>query len=99
MQRPDHWLDGLRVRPFWRREDVPWVAELERRLPEIRAELLAARGGGGAAAADAGGRWDDVGSVQSTDLHDEKLVEHGGRWQEFVLLGAAEGYDGQQRRN
>ena len=52
-----------------------------------------------AAAPSSAGRWDEVGSVQKTDFADKALVAAGGRWREFVLLGAEVDYAEQQRRN
>ena len=101
-QRPDHWVAGLRAQAWWEPDAIGWAAALEQNFPAIKAELLAlGRGAAEAqpAGAGGGGRWDQVGSVQKTDFQDKGLVDGGGLWREYVLLGAEVEYSGQQRLN
>eukprot|EP01050_Picozoa_sp_SAG11_P002367 SAG11_NODE_119_length_15911_cov_7.077599_1_plen_264_part_00 len=81
-QRPAHCIEGLRAQPWWERDSIDFVASLNANYPAIKGELMAllhhAGGGGGSDCADGGvGRWDAVGSVQTSDFQDEQLVADG----------------------
>lgn len=46
MQRPDHWVPGLRSRPWYDRAEFGWCRDLEQAFDDIRAEFQAAHAPG-----------------------------------------------------
>ena len=87
LQRPPHFLPGLRSRPWWDPQQFAWARDLEANFGPIKQELLALLG------ASSGHRprgmpaaW---GSVGGRSKHDRSLVQ-AGDWKEFVLLGNSE---------
>ena len=87
LQRPPHFVPGLRSRPWWDPQQFAWARDLEANFEPIKQELLALLGANaehrprGMPAA-----W---GSVGGRSKHDRSLVQ-AGDWKEFVLLGNSE---------
>ena len=93
LQRPPHFVPGLRAKPWWDAADFPWVRKLEAHFETVLKEMLGVLDPEGLRKLLATGsllniqglgrRWGTVGARAS---HDASLVA-AGTWKEFALLG------------
>jgi aspartate beta-hydroxylase len=93
MQRPPHFMPGLRSKPWWDPAEFEWVQKLEDNFEEIQQEVLSLLRGrqqkkSGGSSQDSSlteekeGAWGEVGKRAA---HDASLVANG-RWVEFPLI-------------